>query len=58
MSLLRRFIISPLTLFEVQHKVLLHPIELRQPSFGKTLEGLDPINVNASGNKMFAFIDP
>lgn len=51
---------APFTLFQVEEKVLFHPVELGQPAFGIRPEGFDTVNVDslAVGELIFLMIDP
>ena len=39
-------------------EILLDAVELGQSAFGEAPERFDPVDVNAMGGKMLAFVDP
>ena len=55
--MLHWFIIAPLTFFEVEFKVLLHSIELREAALGEAPEGFDTVDMNALAGEMLALVD-
>lgn len=57
-QLIERLIVPPLTFFEVEIEVLLDVVEFAQATFGKTPEGLDPVDEPPLECEILALVDP
>ena len=56
--MIERFIVPPLTFFEMEIEVLLDAVEFAHATFGKTPEGFDSVDVYPVECEMLALVDP